>query len=179
MDWTRIISTYSSLVVGGGTQFSDQGDVFRSAQRFNTDITETEDVLGVASPFQSDFANARYSIAGPRFGVDVFATWSDENYVENPLLDRRLMRVGFALNRNLTRKISGGIGFNYAVRDFLGLEREDKDANYTANLGYQFSPAINSVVNLTYFERSSDDEPEDINEFRIFITVNYIPKWGR
>ncbi|MBT8080173.1 MAG: outer membrane beta-barrel protein [Gammaproteobacteria bacterium] len=179
LDWTRSISQYTSFVAGGGRRFSDQGDVFRSAQRFNTDITETEDVLGVASPFRSDFANARYSIANPRFGVDVFVTWSDENYIDNPLLDRGLIRGGFAFNRNITRKITGGIGFNHTVRDFDGFDREDKDTRYTLNIGYQFSPAFNTVVDFQYFERSSDDDDNDINESRIFITVNYIPKWGR
>ena len=177
--WTRTISEFATLTVGGGTRFSDQGDIFRLRQNSNPDITETEDVLGIASPFQNDFADARYTLARPRYGLSLFVTWSDENYIENPLADRRLIRGGITMNRNLTRKISGTIGFDYYVRDFLGLGREDKDSRVVLAFGYEFNPAFDTSLDIIYTDRSSTLAADEYDETRVFLTFSYTPKWGR
>lgn len=179
LDWTRTISEFSTLVLGGGTRYSDQGDIFRIRQVGNPNFGDTEDVIGVASPFQNDFVNASYSLIKPRNSFDIFVTWSDEAYLDTPEADRRLMRGGISYSRSLSRKITGTLGYDRSIREFLSTGREDTDQSLLISVGYEFNPAVTASVDLTYFERDSNDASDGFDETRIFLIFNYIPKWGR
>jgi hypothetical protein len=179
LEWTRTVSNSTTFTVGGGSRFSDQGDIFRFRQNTSFDIRETEDVVGTATPFRSNYFDVRYNIERDRFGIDLSGGWSDEDYEGRDEFDRELVRFSLFLSRRMTRKLRGDVGVVYAERDFQDLERVDDDTLLQAILSYEIHPAFTASLSFQNLTRSSTNALAEFEENRAFLTFRYIPKWSR
>jgi uncharacterized protein (PEP-CTERM system associated) len=178
-DWTRVVSASTSFTVGGGSRFSDQGDIFRFAQITNFDIRETEDVIGVASPFRNNFFNTSYRLERERFSVDFLAQWSEEDYEEDNTFDRSVTRLTVFLSRQLSRKVTGNVTLNYSIRDFDSLNRKDNDILGVLSVDYEFNPAFIASLSYRRASRTSTIPTDEFDENRVFLVLSYIPRWSR
>ena len=179
LDWTRIVSTSTSFTLGGGSRYSDQGDIFRFAQITNFDDRETEDVLGLATPFRNNFFNVSYNLDRERFSLDLLANWNEEDYEGDDTFDRSVTRFTLLLSRQLTRKVTGNVNLSYSIRDFDALDRKDNDILGMLSLNYEFNPAFTASVSYQRTSRGSTDPNDEFDENRVFLTFSYIPRWSR
>lgn len=179
LDWTRIVSTSTSFTLGGGSRYSDQGDIFRFAQITNFDDRETEDVLGLATPFRNDFFNMSYNLDRERFSLNLVANWNEEDYEGDDTFDRSVARFTLLLSRQLTRKVTGNVNLSYSIRDFDSLDRKDNDILGMLSLDYEFNPAFTASLSYQRTSRTSTDPNDEFDENRVFLTFSYIPRWSR
>lgn len=179
LDWTRVVSTSTSFTLGGGSRYSDQGDIFRFAQITNFDDRETEDVLGLATPFRNDFFNMSYNLDRERFSLDLVAQWNEEDYEGEDTFDRSVSRFTVLLSRQLTRKVTGNVSLSYSIRDFDALDRKDNDILGILSLNYEFNPAFTASLSYQRTSRDSTDPNDEFDENRVFLTFSYIPRWSR
>lgn len=179
LDWTRVVSPSTTFSLGGGSRFSDQGNIFRFGQNVRFDIRETDDVIGVATPFRSDFFNVTYTVDRQRTTLNFIARWTGEDYEDDNTFNRDLIRINANLSRQLSRKISGELGLIYSSRNFDTLDREDDDILYQLTLGYEINPAFTTSLSYQHLDRSSTLEIDEFSENRIFLVLSYIPQWSR
>ena len=179
LDWTRVVSTATTFSVGGGSRFSDQGNIFRFGQNVRFDIRETDDVIGVATPFRSNFFNTTYTYERERTTLNFIARWTEEDYEDDDTFNRDLIRFNTTLSRQLSRKISGELGLIYSSRDFDTLNRKDDDILYQLTLGYEINPAFTTSISYQHLDRTSTLEIDEFSENRIFLILTYIPQWSR
>ena len=179
LDWTRVVSASTSFTLGGGSRYSDQGDIFRFAQITNFDDRETEDVLGLATPFRNNFFNMSYNLDRERFSLDLLAQWNEEDYEGDDTFDRSVARFTLLLSRQLTRKVTGNVNLSYSIRDFDALDRKDNDILGLLSLDYEFNPAFTASVSYQRTSRGSTDPNDEFDENRVFLTFSYIPRWSR
>ncbi len=179
LDWTRVVSPSTTFSLGGGSRFSDQGNIFRFSQNVRFDIRETDDVIGVATPFRSDFFNATYTVDRQRTTLNIIARWTAEDYEDDNTFNRNLIRMNANLSRQLSRKVTGELGLIYSSRDFDTLDRKDDDILYQLTLGYEINPAFTTSLSYQHLDRSSTLEIDEFSENRIFLVLSYIPQWSR
>lgn len=179
LDWTRVVSTSTTISLGGGSRFSDQGNIFRFGQNVRFDIRETDDVIGVATPFRSNFFNATYTLQRERTALNLIARWTEEDYEEDTTFNRDLIRLNAFLSRQLSRKVTGDLGLVYSSRDFATLDRKDDDILYQLTLGYEINPAFTTSLSFQHLDRSSTLDIDEFSENRVFLILSYIPQWSR
>ncbi len=178
-NWVRNVSSSSLFQIGGGRVFSDQGDVFRMFQNAQSNVGDPLDIVGVENPFENDFLNVRYSRQRDRNGFEISAMYNGEDYENDSTLNRTIARASVSFTRDLTNKFFGEIGVDVFRRDFEALDRQDDDLQGTVTLGYDINPAFSTSLSYQYFKRSTDSGAIEFDENRIFLFLNYIPKWSR
>ncbi len=179
VDWTRVLSNGVELTLGAGTRYSDQGDIFRFFQNAAFDLVDTENVSGIASPFRNNYGSVIFSLEKPRTSIDLVALYSDEDYEFESTFDREVKQLNFLLVRDFTNKIFGELGIDASSREFISVNRDDRDVQYTVSLGFRFSSALSTVLSYQHFTRSSNQGTTEFDEDRIFLRVSYVPRWSR
>jgi hypothetical protein len=180
-DWTRNISALTSLQFNAGTQYSDQGDIFRFFQNVTQELDNTNSIIGFGSPFRSDYASARLQYTAERTTVQatLLATREDYELEEALNLNRDYYGIEFILNRELSRKFFSGIAVGYRSVNYETNDRTDKDLRFTFDLGFRFTPAFNIALQYQYFDRRSTDAGTESSENRAMLRFGYVPSWGR
>ena len=138
-----------------------------------------EDVVGTTEPFRNDFASATFSISRERTRASLVALYSEEDYEDDPTLNREVTRFSLSVLRNLSRKIFGEAGVNVLSREFSGLDRDDRDVRYTLALGYRITPTFSAELSFQRFDRSSNQDVTEFDEDRVFLRLTYVPEWNR
>ena len=179
VDWMRLLSDGVELTLGVGTRYSDQGDIFRFFQNAAFDLVDTENVSGVGSPFRNNYGSVIFSMEKPRTRIDLVALYSDEDYEFESTFDREVSQLNFLLGRDFTSKLFGELGVDASSREFVSVDRDDRDVQYTVSLGFRFSSALSTVLSYQHFTRSSNQGATEFDEDRVFLRVSYVPRWSR
>lgn len=179
VDWIREVAAGMELGLGAGSRYSDQGDIFRFLRNVSIDLRDTEDVAGVTAPFRNDYATATFGIDRERTRLNLVALYSDEDYEGDATLDREVRRLDLSVTRSFTRKIFGELGARTLSRKFLGLDRDDRDVQYTLALGYWITPTFSARLSFQHFDRSSNQDVTEFDEERVFLRFSYVPEWNR
>ena len=118
-NWTRILSPLSQLEFGAGSQYSDQGDIFRFFQNITENLDQTNALIGFGTPFRNDFVNAAINYRTERTIMSLMAVATRERYelVETNNLDRDYYGFEFNFNREMSRKFFLGAGLSYRSSD--------------------------------------------------------------
>jgi hypothetical protein len=175
----RQLSPISTLTVGGGTRFSDQGNIFRFLQDISRTPVQDGDVTDTAVPFRNDFANIVYIAEGQRTSFDLRLGWSAEDYEERADLNRELAIADMLFERDLTRRIFTNVAVRFIRRDFSDVARRDEDLLTSLLFGYRLGPSLSLTVQGGRFERDSNQALASFTENFVFLGFNYIPGWGR
>ena len=179
IDWVRDLANGMEVTLGAGSRYSDQGDLFRFLQDVSFDPSGTEDVVGTAVPFRNNFGLATFTLDRSRTSIDIVALFSDEDYEGRSDLDRKSTQLNFAITREFTRKVFGELAADTSKREFSLLDRDDRDVQYTAALGYNITEAFSATLSYQHFERSSDQDVTEFDEDRVFLRFSYVPRWSR
>lgn len=182
-DWTRAVSTASEISLGVGSQYSNEGDVFRLAQDNSQNIGDTIDVDGADVPFRSNFVLARYRLTRQRNELSIEFDWIQDDYeystpVATPL-DRNIIDVALNFRRDISRSLFLAADVTWRDRDYKLIDREEEDLRVGMTLGLRLSGGFSIFSTYRYFDRGSNDVAQEFTENRIILGVEYVPAWGR
>lgn len=180
-DWTRKLSAVTTLQVGAGSQYSDQGDIFRFFQNVTQNLDVTNSVIAFGSPFRNNYLNASVEYTAERslIAVNFIATTERYELVPTNALDRDYYGFELDYNREMSRKFFAGASVFYRSIDYRTQSRTDTDRALNLNLGYRFSAAFNLALQYQLLSRKSTDALSESTENRTMLRFGYIPSWGR
>lgn len=181
--WTRVSNEFSSFTLSGGSQYSTQGDLFRSSQGRGTEIGETADVTGDDTPLRSNFFSMEYDLTGQRTRIAIQLNWNEDDFsypapVAAPQ-DRDILGGRLFVQRDLSNSFFVNFNVTARNRDFKFIDREDDDLVFGAAIGYRLSEGFSVIASYRRLERESSDATEDFTENRATLGVSYVPTWGR
>lgn len=179
IDWSREVSASATFRMSGGSNYSDQGNIFRFYQDITSDIRETTDSVETTEPFTNNFFQIGYGLNRDRTSVNVSFNWNQEDYDGSSPDDRESTSVDLDLRRDFTPNVYGRFRVRYQRRDYINLGSVDDDTSVSAEIGYRFGPS--SSISLLYArqERDSTRTMADSRENRVFLRFFYTPAWGR
>ena len=180
-DWTRTLSPLTELQLSAGTQYSNQGDIFRMFQNMTQNLDQTSSVLPFGTPFRNNYANAGLNYESERTTAELRALMSAERYelVGTNTLDRDFYSFEFDINRAMSRKFFIGATLYYRSIDYKFQNRSDKDTLGALQVGFRFSPAFNLAIEYQRLDRSSNVQSAESTENRAWLRFGYVPNWGR
>jgi hypothetical protein len=179
LEWTRQISSRSRLRMNGGVRYSDQGDIFRYLQDNVGEIGDTTDTDERGSPFRNTFAGMTYSFDLDRTTLGLTAIWNDEDYEDEALPDRQVIRYSVAFSRSFSRTMDFSARVSRSVLKYYSDNRQDEDDRAFLSLGYKLSPFFRIAVEYQFARRDSREEFGGFSENRAFLRVAYTPPWGQ
>ena len=176
--WTRQTSANGTMRLTGGSQYSDQGNIFRFYQDITNDLSDTTDGADTAAPFQNHFIAIGYALEHVRYTVDISADWIQEDYKGDLGIDRDHFRSALRFQREISRTVFAGANIRFLHREYKYLDRRDDDLVLGLNLGYRFSTGFSILADYQHWQRNSIGGA-DFTENRLFIRALYTPVWGR
>ena len=179
VDYTRQSSADSSFSVSGGSQFSDQGDIFRFYRNITGDLLDTSDITDSLAPFQNNFFALSYRLEKARYSTVLTVDWNQEDYKDGQGIDRDIFRGNLRIQREVTRKVFAGGNVGFMRREFKYLDRRDDDLILGLDLGYRLSPGLDVSIEYQHFQRNSITPGADFTENRAFLKFAYTPLWSR
>ena len=179
VDYTRETSVNGTFSVSGGSQFSEQGDIFRFYRDITYNLTATSDIPDSPAPFQNNFFALSYSLDQERYSIVTSVDWNQEDYKDGQGIDRDIFRSNLKFRRDVSRKIFAGANIGFLRREFKYLDRRDDDLILGVNLGYRFSAGFDTSIEYHHFQRNSVTPLADFTENRAFIRFSYTPVWSR
>jgi hypothetical protein len=179
VDYSRETSANGRFTVSGGTQFSDQGDIFRLLTDITNDLRDTTDITDSPAPFQNNFFVLSYTLDQVRYAINASIDWNQEDYKDDPIRDRDVFRGNLVFRREVTRTIFVGARIGFLRREFSSLPLRDDDLILGLNIGYRFSAGFDLSFEYQHFQRNSITPDADFTENRAFLRASYTPVWSR
>ena len=181
VDYSRETSANGSFTVSGGSQFSDQGNVFRFYSNITNNLQDVSDIPVSPAPFQNYFVALAYALDQERYAINASFDWNQEDYEDGQGIDRDVIRGNLVLRREITRKLFAGANIGFLRREFKNLlqPRRDDDLILGLNFGYRFSAGFDLSLEYQHFQRNSITPGDDFTENRAFLRASYTPVWSR
>ncbi len=179
VDWTRTVSRIADFQLGGGSQYSSEGNIFRLLQSNARVIGGTSDISGDDTPYRSHYFFTRYNLNGERTRVRFAASWTSDDYAFVRALDRDVTTGAIFIERDITKKFFADVEVKFRKNDYSFFDEDYDDLIISAEFGYRYSPALNLYLGFRNFERSSDVSLGSFSESRVFVEIAYVPSWGR
>jgi hypothetical protein len=179
VDWRRIVSRIASFQLGGGSQYSSEGDIFRLLQDNAREIGGTTDISGDDTPYRSHHFFTRYNLSGARTLISFAAAWTGDDYAFESALDREVTTTAFFIERDITKKFFANIDVEFRKNNYSFFDQNFDDLIISTEFGYRYSPAINVYLSFRHFKRTSDVDLGSFTESRIAVGMAYVPSWGR
>ena len=181
IDWTQTTSANGLLSISGGSQYSDQGNIFRFLQDNAPGLGETADAPTTNTPFLNNFFTLAYTLDQARYALAVLVDWSQEDYKGgiDQGNDRDSYRGNLRLRREISRTVFGGVFVDLRRREFKFLDRRDDDLSFGFDIGYRITSGFDVSFEYQHFQRNSVTPGADFTEHRAFVNLLYTPVWSR
>ena len=176
---TRELSPFSRLEFSGGTQFSDQGNIFRYMQDVTRDIDSIGDVTESGVPFRLNSVFASYVMDRARTNLYASTGWEKEDYEDRSDLNRTSLRFVVEINRELSRRFFAGLELGFYQREYDIITRKDDDTVASASFGIHVTPRVDVFARYSYRNRDSDTDVNSYTENLYFLNVAYTPRWAQ
>jgi len=179
VDWSREVSASATFRMSGGSNYSDQGNIFRFYQDITSDLRDTTDSVDTTEPFTNNFFSIGYGLNRDRTSVNASFNWNQEDYDGRSPDDRESTSVNLDLRRDFTSNLFGRLGVFYQRLEYENLGRVDDDTSVSAEIGYRFGPSSSVSLQYARQERDSNITMADSRENRVFLRFYFTPAWGR
>ncbi len=179
VDYTRQTSANGTFTMSGGSQYSDQGNIFRFYNELTNNLGVTTDITDSPAPFRNDFFALAYALDQVRYTVAASIDWSQQDFADGQGDDRDLFRGRLDFRREVTRTVFAGANIGFQRREFNDLARRDDDLILGLNIGYRISAGFDVSIDYQHFQRNSTTLDADFTENRAFLRVSYTPVWSR
>jgi hypothetical protein len=171
---TRDLSSSSTLHLEVGTQFTDAGDALRGALEGGGAVGGA-DITASADPFENRSASLSWSFARNRTGFTLGASWNQDRYEQQTLLDH----TRFAYEAVFTRRLSPTLDFDFSVslndEEFDNRDLQADELNLGARLSWNPGRTIGLALSAERFDRNTSNGLAEYVENRVFLTITYRP----
>ncbi len=170
---TRRVSPSSTVYLEGGQDFSDAGTIFRQLQSGEPTQFRTQPVQRVANPFTNTFGTLGWNFRRHRTGIDLRASYFEEEYEAASEFDRERLVGDLFLSRNLSSVTEATIRVSYSRQEYVEMSREFADLMSSLSFSWRLGRMSYLTAEYAYYDRS-DDVPTDEyseNEFWLLFGI--------
>lgn len=174
LEVTRELSSSNTLALRLGTQLTDSSDALRSSLGGGgIDPGSTPSVSSASDPFENRYASLVWSFHRHRTSLSFGGDYSDDTYETQSQLDRERVTWNASVGRDLTSRLSIGLNAILVEEDFesSGLSATTRDL--VGSVDWVLGPTLGLRLELSRFDRDSDDATGEYTENRIFLTLSY------
>ncbi len=175
----RQITSNSRLTFLGGSRFADQSDVFRLNQDASRDIDDFGDVTETGAPFRLNNVGIGYSLQAGRTIVGLNFGLAEQDYEDQPGLDRKDANIALFVSRDFSRSLFGIVDILASRREFETVSTEDDTIIGSVSLGYRFMNSLSASLRLSRNTRDASDPTNDFDENRVQLLFTYTPRWAQ
>lgn len=179
VNWTRVTSPTMAFTFRGGSEYSNQGDIFRFMQTNARKVGATIDIDGGDTPFRSNFFFGRFDVSGQRTRLLFETGWNKDDYEFGSDLDRDIITGEFFVERDVTRSFFASLRSEFTSRKYDFRDSDDDTFEMAATIGYRYSPAFNVFLSFLRVDRESNVDLASYTENRAVFGIAYVPSWGR
>ncbi len=164
--WLENLSSHSTFTTLVSTDLTDTSTVALDSSGAGSDIQVTADVI------RNTILSLAYQRDDSELHTGISANYRKVKYSDSPL-DQIVQNVNFDLNYPFTQLLLSGLYVSYERLKFLDVERIDKQYQVGGNLRYQFSRKLHGLFDVQYSKEESTFEPQNYNNFTVFISLVY------
>jgi hypothetical protein len=171
LNWVADLSSRSTFNALISTDLTDTSTV-SSALAEDPTIGNPSDVQITADVVRTKLISLAYLREDGSLNSSISANYNELDYSESPL-DRFNRGLRAELNYPITQLLSGGtyVDYRYTKQFFSG--RIDEDYLIGGNLNYRFTRKLNSVFDVKYRRRESNNDTFNYKEFSVFASLVY------
>jgi hypothetical protein len=171
----RVVSASSTVLLSGGQEISDAGNLLRQLQGLNGQDSNrvefgTESLQQSNDPFTNRYASARWQFARHRTEFDVGLSRFQELHRTNASLNRVRSQADATLRRNLTPVITASLSVNYARATFDGLDPDYHELTASGAVEWRIGRRLDLRLQYDRFNRNGDVTANDYTENRILLS---------
>lgn len=122
--------------------------------------------------FSDNLLRVMYTKRWPTLKAKLWGDLRDLDYKETPQ-DREVQGVGLKLDYQARALLSSGLYAQYRRTERTEQDRTDKIYVFGAQLGYQLSRKLRTVLDLQYQDKDSTDNFEEFSEFSALVNLVY------
>lgn len=172
LDLVRRISPSATLTLGLGQQYSDAGDIFRQLQADSGIGLITQAVQISNQPFESRFGTLGWDFTRNRTGFGIGVSHYDENYEQQPGLDRDRTVIDARFRRDLSRSLTLRFLGMFSREEFASGTTADFDEwRGEANLDWRLGRLLWLNLQYQHFDRSSDIAADGYTENMVWLRL--------
>jgi len=173
IELTRQIGARSQLRLVAGTAPASTGESFRRDQQVMGIGDGPEAAQAASDIFKSDDVYLTWSTEWERTSLSIITSARREVHEEFTELDRKQVRGGLAMTRDVSRSLSFDLFGNYLKEERTenGFKFDEWSAG--GSLLWDFAPRFSLQLRLDHFSGSSDDGTRDYDENRAYLGIRY------
>lgn len=171
----RRLSRSARLTVGGGSQFSNSGDLFRDGQNYFGVNPDVSDVTGSGDPFERQFGQLAFDFDRNRTSLGVSVMTSQESYETETDLDRQITNWNGYLRRSLsgTMQVALFVGFEQQSYDNISFDVDELRAG--VSLDWSFARTLGLRLDYMRFDRDTSTGESDYAENQASLFLVWSP----
>ena len=180
-EWAIEPATTRSLVFSGGSEFSNQADLFRLGQAGAANLTTTAPLVDTNEPFLNNYFSTELSLRRARYETVAGLRWSQEDYKSGLNLDRDIGRAFLNIRRDVTRTLFVGAEGSVEIIDYRYLDQKEDNTAAGLEFGYRITEYLSLSLQYRYFDREVTAPALGVSftENRGFIVLAHRPRWSR
>jgi hypothetical protein len=172
-DVRRSIGKRMELSVGFGREHSDSGQTLRFQQGITGVDTDPGSLIASPDPFVSQYVTAGLDAFGRRTRLAVSLAHFDQDYPDQPLQDRKELRAGLNVARDLGPTLVATLYGNYLREDFVNFAGDYNELTVGLGLNWQVGRLLYLEMLVDRATRSSDSASTEFDENRAWLRVRF------
>lgn len=173
IDIDRNLTASTTFGISFDQQLTFASDLFDENQEPGLGFGDTQDIAGIANPFEVTQAAIDLNFNRQGNSLFVVVDWQEQEFVDNNLFGRSISSIRVGGGRALGRSFR--VFFNASLRrtDFDEFDREDDDVSYGVGFRYQFNDTVAIELDVRRTDRDSDDPLAEFEETQGFLTLRF------
>lgn len=173
LDASRRISASSTVVLGLGHEFSSSGAAFASTQSAAGVGVGAVPGRQTVDPFTNEYVTLGWTFQRNRTGFDLFGSWNDQSYEDNPLQDQTLTSLSAGVHRDLSTTMRLALTGRYGEADFDQPDSNYEEMSAGLTFSWRLSRSLSLQLTYDYYDRTSDIADSEYTENRYWLSLAF------
>lgn len=171
---SRDISASSTLRLSVAKQFTDAGSALRGQLAGQT--AGSPDITATSDPFENRSVTVGWDFARNRTGISLAASWNEDRYEEQTLLDRTRKVYDANVSRQMSRTLQLGLRAMFTDEEYDNTGLSSDELNVGASLTFTPGRLIDYSLTFDRYDRDTSNGTGEFVENRAFFTVTVRPR---
>jgi hypothetical protein len=173
---TRDLSASSVLALTLGTQLGDAGDSLRTELQGGVVGGGGTQITATADPFENRVASLEWGYFRGRTGFSLGASWTEEDYETQTLLNRTRNVFTASVSRRLASAVDFELFGTLEEEEFDNTDLASDELSLGAVLNWRVWRTLGLRLTAERYDRDTSDGTGEYQENRAFLTLAYY--WG-